>query len=58
MGRVSVVSRTYLGEYWDYMVRPVDGGEALKVHAPPSSVLEIGHESALSIDPAGVAVLS
>ena len=58
MGRVSVVSRTYLGEYWDYMVRPLEGGEALKVHAPPSSVLEVGHESALSIDPAGVAVVS
>ena len=58
MGRVSVISRTYLGEYWDYMVRPVDGGDALKVHAPPSSVLEIGHVSALSIDPAGVAVVS
>jgi ABC-type Fe3+/spermidine/putrescine transport system ATPase subunit len=58
MGRVSVVSRTYLGEYWDYMVRPVAGGEVLKVHAPPSSVLEIGHESALSIDPAGVAVVN
>ena len=58
MGRVSVVARTYLGEYWDYMVRPLEGGEALKVHAPPSSVLEVGHESALSIDPAGVAVVS
>jgi ABC-type Fe3+/spermidine/putrescine transport system ATPase subunit len=58
MGRVSVVSRTYLGEYWDYLVRPIGGGEALKVHAAPSSVLEIGHESALSIDPGGVAVVS
>ena len=58
MGRVSVVARTYLGEYWDYTVRPLAGGEALKVHAPPSSVLEVGHESALSIDPRGVAVVS
>lgn len=58
MGRVSVVARTYLGEHWDYLVRPVAGGEALKVHAPPSSVLEIGHESALSVDPAGVVLLS
>jgi len=57
MGLVSVVARTYLGEYWDYMVRPVAGGEALKVHASPSSVLEIGHESSLSIDPAGVALV-
>ncbi|MDQ0032716.1 ABC-type Fe3+/spermidine/putrescine transport system ATPase subunit [Variovorax boronicumulans] len=58
MGRVAVVSRTYLGEYWDYVVRPLGGGDTLKVHAPPSSVLEIGHESALSVDPRGVAVVS
>jgi ABC-type Fe3+/spermidine/putrescine transport system ATPase subunit len=58
MGPVSVVSRTYLGEYWDYGVRPVGGGETLKVHAPPSSVLEIGHQSQLSVDPRGVAVVS
>jgi len=58
MGRVSVVSRTYLGEYWDYTVRPLSGGEPLKVHAPPSSVLEVGHESALAIDPRGVALVS
>ena len=58
MGRVSIVSRTYLGEYWDYQVRPLAGGQSLKVHAPPSSVLEVGHESALSIDPRGVAVVN
>jgi ABC-type Fe3+/spermidine/putrescine transport system ATPase subunit len=58
MGPVSVVSRTYLGEYWDYVVQPLGGGETLKVHAPPSSVLEIGHQSQLSVDPRGVAVVS
>jgi ABC-type Fe3+/spermidine/putrescine transport system ATPase subunit len=58
MGDVSVVSRTYLGEYWDYLVKPVNGGDALKVHAPPSSVLEVGHRSTLSIDPNGVAVVA
>jgi ABC-type Fe3+/spermidine/putrescine transport system ATPase subunit len=57
MGEVAVVGRTYLGEYWDYQVRPVDGGDLMKVHAPPSSVLEVGHRSTLSIDPAGVAVV-
>ncbi|MES2532840.1 MAG: ABC transporter ATP-binding protein [Pseudomonadota bacterium] len=58
MGTVSVVSRTYLGEYWDYLVRPTAGGDVLKVHAPPSSVLDVGHESLLSIDPRGVALVS
>jgi ABC-type Fe3+/spermidine/putrescine transport system ATPase subunit len=58
MGPVSVVARTYLGEYWDYVVRPKGGGDELKVHAPPSSVLDVGHESLLSIDPRGVALVS
>ncbi|MDM0021257.1 ABC transporter ATP-binding protein [Variovorax saccharolyticus] len=58
MGSVSVLARTYLGEYWDYLVRPAGGGDDLKVHAPPSSVLDIGHESLLSIDPRGVALVS
>jgi ABC-type Fe3+/spermidine/putrescine transport system ATPase subunit len=58
MGAVSVVARTYLGEYWDYTVRPTGGGDELKVHAPPASVLDIGHEALLSIDPSGVALVS
>ncbi len=58
MGPVSVIARTYLGEYWDYLVRPLNGGDALKVHASPTHVLEVGHESVLSIDPSGVAVVS
>jgi len=57
LGAVSVVGRTYLGEYWDYLVRPSSGGAALKVHAPPSSVFEIGQESLLSVDPEGVAAV-
>ena len=58
MGPVSVVARTYLGEYWDYIVQPSAGGDLLKVHAPPSSVLDIGHQSILSIDPSGVALVN
>ena len=58
VGPVSVVSRTYLGEYWDYLVRPAGGGETLRVHAPPSHVLEVGHESLLCIDPRGVALVN
>ncbi|CAN5747937.1 ABC transporter ATP-binding protein [soil metagenome] len=58
MGQVSVVSRTYLGEHWDYLVSPDAGGESLRVHAPPSCLLEVGQQSALFIDPRGVAVVS
>jgi iron(III) transport system ATP-binding protein/putative spermidine/putrescine transport system ATP-binding protein len=57
LGAVSVVGRTYLGEYWDYLVQPAGGGAALKVHAPPSSVFEVGQASVLYIDPEGVAAV-
>jgi ABC-type Fe3+/spermidine/putrescine transport system ATPase subunit len=55
LGAVSIVGRTYLGEYWDYVVRPAGGGASLKVHAPPSTVLEVGQQSQLFVDPDGVA---
>ena len=58
LGQVRVVSRIYLGEYWDYVVSPIGGGDSLRVHAPPASVLEIGQQSSLFIDPRGVAVVS
>ncbi|RZJ26760.1 MAG: ABC transporter ATP-binding protein [Haliea sp.] len=58
MGQVSVVSRTYLGEHWDYIVSPVGGGDALRVHAPPASRLDVGQHSPLYIDPRGVAVVN
>lgn len=58
LGQVSVVSRTYLGEHWDYLVSPAGGGGTLRVHAPPASLLEVGQQSPLYIDPRGVAVVS
>jgi len=58
LGAVSVVGRTYLGEYWDYLVRPAAGGTTLKVHAPPSSVFDVGQESTLFVDPDGIAAVS
>ncbi|TWO68458.1 ABC transporter ATP-binding protein [Caenimonas sedimenti] len=58
LGTVSVVGRTYLGEYWDYLVQSATGGAALKVHAPPTSVFEVGQQAQLSVDPGGVAVVA
>ena len=58
LGQVSVVGRTYLGEYWDYQVQSVSGGSALKVHAPPTCVFELGQTSLLSIAPDGIAVVA
>lgn len=49
-----MVGRTYLGGHWDYLVRLVRDGDELQVHALPFSALEIGHDSPLAIDPAGL----
>jgi len=57
LGNVSVVQRTYLGEHWDYLVRPRGGGAPMKVHAPPAHVFEVGQESPLFVDPEGVAAV-
>ena len=57
LGAVSIVGRTYLGEYWDYLVQPSGGGASLKVHSPPSTVLEVGQRSLLYVDPDGVAAV-
>ena len=57
LGAVSVVGRTYLGEYWHYLVQPSAGGAPLKVHAAPSLVLEIGQQSMMYVDPHAVAAV-
>jgi len=57
LGAVSVVGRTYLGEYWDYLVRGDGDHEPLKVHAPPTRVLDLGQAAELFVDPGGVAAV-
>jgi iron(III) transport system ATP-binding protein len=46
-----LVERAFLGEYWDYIVSPVDSGIRLKVAATPSQVFEIGETLWLKFDP-------
>ncbi|MCW5650312.1 MAG: ABC transporter ATP-binding protein [Ramlibacter sp.] len=57
LGPVSVVARTYLGEYWDYQVRTARGEAMLKVHAPPASVFDLGQDCPLFVDPDGIAAV-
>ena len=52
-----VVERAYLGEYWDYGIRPLGGGRALRVTAPPSTVLAVGDAVWLRIDHRQAAVV-
>ena len=52
-----VAERAYLGEHWDYLVRPDGAGTALRVTAPPTRVLAVGDPVWLEIDPAQAAVI-
>ena len=53
-----VVQRTYLGESWDYVVRPEASGLSLRVTAPPRQVHEVGDSVWLEIDPQQIAFVS
>jgi iron(III) transport system ATP-binding protein len=45
-----IVQRAYLGEHWDYAVRPADGGLRLRVTARPHEVFEVAEKVWLEID--------
>jgi iron(III) transport system ATP-binding protein len=46
-----VVQRAYLGEYWDYAVRPDGGALLLRVTARPQEVFEVDARVWLELDP-------
>ena len=50
-----VAERAYLGEFWDYLVRPAGGAESIRVSAPPQQVFEVDENVWLRIDPRSVA---
>jgi ABC-type Fe3+/spermidine/putrescine transport system ATPase subunit len=55
---VAVTERTYLGDCWDYTVRPcgVDS-QAIKVNSNPAVILEVGHRAWLTFDASKVVAL-
>jgi iron(III) transport system ATP-binding protein len=54
---VTVLERTYLGESWDYVLRP-DGAELrLRAAAPPLAAHAVGVKLWLRIDPQQIAVV-
>jgi iron(III) transport system ATP-binding protein len=53
-----VVQRAYLGEHWDYAVRPKDGALLLRVTARPHEVFEMDESVWLEIDPRQMAPIA
>ena len=52
-----VAERVYLGESWDYVVRPADSEARLRVAAPPLQVHEVDEKVWLEFDPAQMVVI-
>ncbi len=50
-----VVQRAYLGEYWDYAVRPGDSAVPLRVTARPQEVFEVDEAVWLELGPSQMA---
>ena len=49
-----IAGRSYLGEYWDYQVRPLGAAKPLRVSTGPNAVFEIGSRVWLEIDPSAM----
>jgi iron(III) transport system ATP-binding protein len=52
-----VLQRAYLGEHWDYTVRPAGSGLALRVTTRPHEVFEVDEKVWLELDPSQMAAL-
>ena len=48
---VTVLERSYLGEYWNYVVAPVGGASKLRVTMPPLDIFSVGDTAWLHVDP-------
>ena len=53
----TIQQRSYLGEYWDYVVAPSGSDTSLRVCTPPTNVFEVGDTVRLAIDSAVVVSL-
>src|SRR5204862_490270 len=41
---VTIAERAYLGEFWDYLVTPPDGGMKLRVTTAPLEIYQVGEQ--------------
>jgi iron(III) transport system ATP-binding protein len=49
-----IVDRAYLGEYWDYQVKPLGETKPLRVSTMPTVLFDVGQRVWLEIDPAAM----
>jgi iron(III) transport system ATP-binding protein len=49
-----IVDRAYLGEYWDYQVKPLGETKPLRVSTSPTAIFDLGQRVWLEIDPAAM----
>jgi ABC-type Fe3+/spermidine/putrescine transport system ATPase subunit len=54
---VTVLERTYLGEAWDYVLRPEGAEHRLRAAAPPLAAHAVGAKLWLRIDPQQIAIV-
>jgi iron(III) transport system ATP-binding protein len=52
-----VTRRVYLGETWDYLIRPRESGIELRVSAPPAQIHAVGHPVWLTLDARQIVVV-
>jgi hypothetical protein len=54
---VELLERTYLGEAWDYVLRPEGAELRLRAAAPPLAAHAVGAKLWLRIDPQQIAIV-
>jgi ABC-type Fe3+/spermidine/putrescine transport system ATPase subunit len=54
---VIVLERAFLGEHWDYVVRPREGAMILRVTAPPTEDFPVGAAAWLEFEPRQMALI-
>jgi len=52
-----IIERAYLGEYWEYVVRPSDSDLRLRVSTPPNEMYAADETVWLEIDPSRIAAI-
>ena len=58
MMEAQVVQRGYLGEYWDYAVKPIDSNIQLRVTCPPLDIFDVGKSLWVRIEPRHMTIVA